>query len=71
MSALPSLAIAPVLLPLVAAAALLLIGESRRQLASAVNLGATLAGLLVAALLLRQVDAAGEVGAIAVYLTAN
>lgn len=71
MSALPSLAIAPVLLPLVAAAALLLIGESRRQLASAVNLGATLAGLLVAALLLCQVDAAGEIGAIAVYLTAN
>ena len=71
MNAPASLTIAPVLLPLVAAAALLLVGESRRQLASAVNLGATLAGLVVAALIVRQVDAAGEASAIAVYLTAN
>lgn len=71
MSALLSLTIVPVLLPLIAAAALLLVGESRRQLASAVNLCATLAGLVVAALILRQVDAAGDTGAIAVYLTAN
>ena len=66
MSALLSLTIVPVLLPLIAAAALLLVGESRRQLASAVNLCATLAGLVVAALILRQVDAAGDTGAIAV-----
>ncbi|HOX71340.1 monovalent cation/H+ antiporter subunit D [Dokdonella sp.] len=71
MSALLSLAVLPVVLPLVATAALLIIGESRRRLGSIVNMAATLAGLVVATLILWQVDAAGEAGAIAVYLTAN
>jgi multicomponent K+:H+ antiporter subunit D len=70
-TALPPLTIVPVVLPLIAAATLLFIGESRRQLGSVVNITATLGGLLTASALFMQVDAAGEGGAISVYLTAN
>jgi multicomponent K+:H+ antiporter subunit D len=61
----------PIVLPLVAAAVLLLIGERRRRLKSRVNLAATLAGLLVAAAILLRVDADGPSGEIAVYLASN
>jgi multicomponent K+:H+ antiporter subunit D len=62
---------APIVLPLVTAALLVLLGEKRRRARSLVNVGASLAGLLVAVALLRQVDAGGAAGTIGVYLTAN
>ena len=68
---LPSLVVAPVVLPLVTAAMLLLIGESRRRVQAMVGVASTLAGLLVAAALLLSVDAGGEAGAIGVYLASN
>lgn len=68
---LPHLVVVPVVLPLVAAAFLLLLGDRRRRLASMVNVGATAAGLLAALAILGRVDADGVPGAIRVYLTAN
>jgi multicomponent K+:H+ antiporter subunit D len=67
MTPIAHLAVLPVVLPLVSAAVLLFVGSGRRQLASAVNIAATLAGLAVAVALLLQVDAGGPV----VYLAAN
>nr|WP_305118973.1 monovalent cation/H+ antiporter subunit D [Tahibacter harae] len=63
----PALMIAPVLLPLVSAAVLLLIGGKRGRLRSLINVAATGAGLIVAALLLREVESGG----VAVYLASN
>jgi multicomponent K+:H+ antiporter subunit D len=70
-NALPPLTIVPVVLPLIAAAVLLFIGESRRRFGSVINITATLAGLFTASTLLLQVNGAGEDAAIVVYLTAN
>ncbi len=70
----PSLAhlvVVPVVLPLVAAALLLLLDNRRTRLKSAVNLGATGASLLVAIEILRRVDAGGVPGAIGVYFPSN
>jgi multicomponent K+:H+ antiporter subunit D len=61
----------PVVLPLVAAALLLLLGDRRRRYQSFVNVSATVAGLLAAALLLRSVDGSGASGEISVYLASN
>lgn len=66
-SLLPHLIIVPILLPLVTAAALLLIGDKHKRLRSVVNLMATLAGLAVAAAIVWRVDSAG----IGVYLAGN
>jgi multicomponent K+:H+ antiporter subunit D len=65
------LLVAPIVLPLLAAALMLLAGDGRRRFKSIVNLGATLAGLLVALAILRRVDAGGAPGSIGVYLAAN
>src|SRR5690606_22041029 len=62
---LPHVVVAPVLLPLMAAAVLLLLGEKRKRAKSIVNVGATLAGLLVALTILRGADA------VDVYLLSN
>lgn len=70
----PSLAhllIVPVVWPLIAAMLMLPLGAQRRGITSAVNVGATLVGLIVAIALLNQVDAGGDGGTIAVYLAAN
>lgn len=64
----PHLVVAPVVLPLLAAALTLLVGEGRRRFKSAVNIAASGAGLLVAIEILQRVDAEG---AISVYLAAN
>src|SRR5690606_23294754 len=58
-------------LPLVAAATLLMLDDSRRRIRAIINVAATLAGLVVAALLLWSVDTGGEAGNIGVYLAAN
>ena len=70
-SALPHLLVVPIVLPLLAAAILLLLGDRRPRFKSIVNVGTTLASLLVSLAILRQVDADGVPGAIGVYLTAN
>ena len=69
MSSLAShLIVAPVVLPLVAAAVLLVMGETRRRFKAHVNIAATLAGLVVAVTILLRVDGSGGVG---VYLASN
>jgi multicomponent K+:H+ antiporter subunit D len=60
--------IVPIVLPLVTAAVLLLLGEQRRRFKSLFNVAATLGGLIVAVMILRRVDGAGEIG---VYLASN
>lgn len=72
MTALSSLIIVPILLPLLVAAVLLLLpGAGRRQLRACINVCATLAGLVVAAGLLVGVDNGGGAGRIEVYLASN
>jgi len=61
--------IVPIALPLVAGAAMLLLGESRRRARAAIGLGSALALLAVAAFLLRS--AGGPEGEIAIYLPGN
>jgi multicomponent K+:H+ antiporter subunit D len=68
---LPHLVVVPVVLPLLAAALMLVLGDRRRRLTSIINIGATGAGLLAALAILGRVDADGVPGAIGVYLTAN
>jgi len=65
------LVIVPVVLPMIAAAVLLLIGDSRRRLGSLINITAASAGLVVALMLLWSVNHASGVDAIAVHLTSN
>lgn len=63
----PAWIIAPVVLPLVSAALLMLVSGRRRRMRSLINVAATITGLLVAALLLREVDSGGA----GVYLASN
>ena len=65
------LLVAPVLLPLVTAALLLLLGEQRRMWAALLNVASTLAGLLLAVTLLLWVDRHDAPGAFGVYLPGN
>jgi multicomponent K+:H+ antiporter subunit D len=62
------LIVVPVVLPLLAAAVLLVVGETRRRFKAHVNIIATLAGLVAASTLLWKVDRGGG---IAVYLAGN
>jgi len=62
------LIVVPVVLPLVSAALLLVMGEARLPFKAHINIAATLAGLVVAALILWHVDKGGAVG---VYLASN
>ncbi len=68
---LPHLLVVPIVLPLLAAALMLLLGEGRSRLKSFINIGATSAGLIVALAILRRVDEGGRPGAIGVYLASN
>jgi multicomponent K+:H+ antiporter subunit D len=68
---LPTLVIAPIVLPLMAAALLLLIGDGRRRVRALVNVGATILGLVVAATLLLAVDNGGGNERVGVYLASN
>ena len=71
MSLMPSLLIAPILLPLLTAAVMLLLGEKHRPLKARINLLSTLAGLGIAALLLHGAQQQGPASAIGVYLPGN
>ena len=64
------LLVVPVVLPLLAAALLLWIGDGRRRFRSLVQIGLTGAELLVALEILRRVDG-DRLGTIGVYLAAN
>lgn len=65
------LVVAPVLLPLVTAALLLLMGERRRVARTVLAVASTLAGLLLAVLLLLWVDGRQAPQAYGVYLPGN
>ena len=64
------LVVVPVVLPLMAAAVLMLIGDGRRRLAATVGIAATVAGLATAIALMRAVVGAGD-AAIGVHLASN
>jgi multicomponent K+:H+ antiporter subunit D len=67
----PFIIVLPILLPVIAAAVLLFLAERHRRLASLVNMAATVAGLVVAVLVLLQVNGSAPSGATAVYLSGN
>ena len=71
MSAMNQLVIAPILLPLVTAALMLLIGEKHRWLKARLNLLSTFAGLAIAVSLLMWVRTQGQAESIGVYLPGN
>jgi multicomponent K+:H+ antiporter subunit D len=68
--AMPHLIVVPVVLPMLAAAVMLLLG-GRRQAQSILGIVSGAAGLLVAVALLQWVDDRGASGAIGVYLPSN
>jgi multicomponent K+:H+ antiporter subunit D len=63
--------LAPIVLPLVAAALLILLGQKRKRVKAILNICATLTGLLVALEMLRRADDGGASGAVGVYLMSN
>jgi multicomponent K+:H+ antiporter subunit D len=70
----PHLVAVPILVPMLTAALMLLLGEQRRRLKSALSVISGLVGLLAALALLRWVNAAdtgGGPGSIGVYLAGN
>jgi multicomponent K+:H+ antiporter subunit D len=68
---LPHLMAAPIVLPLLTAALMLLMGDGRRQLKASINVAAAGAGLFVALAILRHIDADGGPGVLRVYLASN
>ncbi|HZX78213.1 monovalent cation/H+ antiporter subunit D [Lysobacter sp.] len=71
MNSLAPWTVVPIVLPLVTAALLLLISDSRRRLGSLLNVVATCAGLVTAMALLWRVTVNGGPDAIAAHLTSN
>ena len=74
MAALPlmnQLIVAPILLPLLTAALMLLLGEKHRTLKARINLLSTLLGLGISICLLTSVQNDGTTGSIGVYLPGN
>jgi multicomponent K+:H+ antiporter subunit D len=67
----PHLIVVPIVLPMVAAALMLLLGQQRRAAQALVGLVACALNLAVAVLLLAWVDRSGVPGAVGVYLPAN
>ena len=67
----PHLIIAPILLPLVAAALMLFMSEQQRYWKALINVSASLLGLLIALALLARVHGNGTPSAIGIYLPAN
>ncbi|MBV6749137.1 monovalent cation/H+ antiporter subunit D [Pseudomonas chlororaphis] len=70
MNPMSHLIIAPILLPLLTAALMLMLGEKHRPLKARLNLGSSLIGLGISVLLLIGTQA-GETGSIGVYLPSN
>lgn len=71
MSVMNQLIVAPILLPLLTAALMLLLGEKRRPLKARINLISSLAGLGISICLLLWVQAQGQASSIGVYLPGN
>jgi multicomponent K+:H+ antiporter subunit D len=71
MSSMNQLIIAPILLPLLTAALMLLLGEKRRPLKARLNLFSSLLGLAISVCLLLWVQAQGQASSIGVYLPGN
>ncbi len=71
MSLMPSLLIAPILLPLLTAAVMLLLGEKHRPLKARLNLVSTFSGLAIAVVLLHGAQLQEQSSAIGVYLPGN
>ncbi len=71
MSAMNQLIVAPILLPLITAALMLLLGEKRRPLKARINLVSSLLGLGISVVLLLWVHTQGQAGSIGVYLPGN
>lgn len=67
----PHLVVAPVLLPMLTAALMLLLGEKRRRLKGLLNIVSTSAGLALSVTLLLWVNANGVPGVVGVYLPSN
>jgi len=68
MSWMPHLIAAPIILPLLTAAIMLLLGEKHRPLKARINLVSSLAGLMVSIALLVWVQSQGQANSIGVYL---
>jgi len=71
MSVMNQLIVAPILLPLLTAALMLLLGEKRRPLKARINLISSLAGLGISICLLLWVQEQGQASSIGVYLPGN
>ncbi|RWU18168.1 monovalent cation/H+ antiporter subunit D [Pseudomonas alkylphenolica] len=71
MSFMNQLIVAPILLPLLTAALMLLLGEKRRPLKARLNLLSSLLGLAISITLLVWVQAQGQASSIGVYLPGN
>ncbi|KAA0980472.1 monovalent cation/H+ antiporter subunit D [Pseudomonas sp. ANT_H12B] len=71
MNLMPHLIAAPILLPLLTAAVMLMLGEKHRPLKAKINLFSSLLGLGIAVLLLQWTQETGVPGSIGVYLPGN
>ncbi|MQU63002.1 monovalent cation/H+ antiporter subunit D [Pseudomonas sp. FSL R10-1350] len=71
MNLMPHLIVAPILLPLLTAACMLLLGEKHRPLKARINLGSTLLGLCISITLLLWTQQNGSPASIGVYLPSN
>ncbi len=71
MNLMPHLIAAPILLPLLTAAVMLMLGEKHRPLKAKINLFSSLLGLGIAVLLLQWTQTTGVPGSIGVYLPGN
>ena len=71
MMAMTHLTAAPILLPLLTAAIMLMLGERHRPLKAKINLFSSLVGLFISVLLLQWTQTTGVPGSIGVYLPGN
>lgn len=71
MMAMTHLIAAPILLPLLTAAIMLMLGERHRPLKAKINLFSSLVGLFISVMLLQWTQATGVPGSIGVYLPGN
>ncbi|KAE9643819.1 monovalent cation/H+ antiporter subunit D [Pseudomonas sp. PB106] len=71
MMAMTHLIAAPILLPLLTAAIMLMLGERHRPLKAKINLFSSLVGLFISVLLLQWTQTTGVPGSIGVYLPGN
>ncbi|PKA68675.1 multisubunit potassium/proton antiporter PhaD subunit [Pseudomonas baetica] len=71
MMAMTHLIAAPILLPLLTAAVMLMLGEKHRPLKAKINLFSSLVGLFISVMLLQWTQTTGVPGSIGVYLPGN